>query len=215
MSRAERGLFWDMAAFAWDSEEPGTITLPIQDFAKLLGVSPKVLTNFLVKFPKTFVKLSESFEETFGKLDSSLNKLVQPKLAKQWTNYKEISEKRRKAAETRYANAEHKDHSAFASASASAFAVASKPNTRPPLPPASGGNGNGFHSHDELLKDETNYSYMPWKRGHIVIRTGRHKRVLSKGEVESMAGCSIEAAVEKIRAKGFWAEIYKPSEPGA
>lgn len=139
MSRAERGLFWDMAAFAWDSEEPGTINLPPQDFAKLLGVSPQVLRKFLAKFPKTFVKLSESFEQTFGKLDSSLDKLIQPKLAEQWSNYKEISEKRRKAAESRYANAEHKDHSASSSASASAFAPASKPKDLQPSAEVGGG----------------------------------------------------------------------------
>jgi uncharacterized protein YdaU (DUF1376 family) len=88
--------------------------------------------------------------------------------------------------------------------------------TKPtPLPPVNGGNGNVTQqpqTHDEMLKDETNYSYMPWGFGHIVIRTGRHKRVLTKGEVNSMSGCSIESAVEKIRAKGFWAEIYKQPE---
>jgi hypothetical protein len=129
MSRAERGLFWDMAAFAWDSDEPGTVNLPLQDFAKLLGVSPKVLRKFLENFPKTFVKLSESFPKTFVKLDSTLNQFIQPKLAEQWANYKEISDKRRKAAESRYANAVHKDHSASASASASAFAPAPNTNT--------------------------------------------------------------------------------------
>lgn len=75
-----------------------------------------------------------------------------------------------------------------------------------PLPPVNGGSEK---SHDELLKDETNYASLPWKHGYIVIRASQHKRILTKGEVESMAGCSIEAAVEKIRAKGFWAEIYK------
>jgi hypothetical protein len=138
MSRAERGLFWDMAAFAWDADEPGTINLPLQDFAKLLGVSQKVLRKFLEKFPKTFVKLSESLPQTFDKLDSTFNKFIQPKLNAQWTNYKEISEKRRKAAETRYANAEHKDHSASASSSASAFASAPNTNTKKPSAEAKG-----------------------------------------------------------------------------
>lgn len=139
MSRAERGLFWDMAAFAWDADEPGTVNLPLQDFAKLLGVSPKVLRKFLENFPKTFVKLSESFPQTFVKLDSMLNQFIQPKLAEQWANYKEISDKRRKAAEARYANAKHKEHSASASASASAFASAPNTNTKKPSASVEGG----------------------------------------------------------------------------
>lgn len=84
--------------------------------------------------------------------------------------------------------------------------------TKTPLPPVNGGSGNGtgHKTHDEMLKDEHNYSYMPWAEGHIIIRTGRHKRVLTKTEMESMTGCSIERALERIHAKGFWAEIYKP-----
>ena len=89
-----------------------------------------------------------------------------------------------------------------------------KTTTKTPLPPASrGGNGNGtgHQTHDELLKDEHNYSWMAWAQGHIVIRTGRHRRVLSKTDIESMAGCPIETVVERINSKGFWAEIYKSS----
>jgi uncharacterized protein YdaU (DUF1376 family) len=100
-----------------------------------------------------------------------------------------------------------KTNSAFAFASSTAV-----PTTRPPLPPASrGGNGNGssHKSHDELLKDEHNYASLAWAHGHIVIRTGRHRRVFSKGEIESMTGCTIEAVLERIHAKGFWAEIYR------
>jgi uncharacterized protein YdaU (DUF1376 family) len=85
--------------------------------------------------------------------------------------------------------------------------------TRPPLPPASGGNGNGNspQTHDEMLKDEHNYSYLPWAQGCIIIRTGKHRRVFTKSEIQSMTGCSIERALERIHAKGFWAEIYQPS----
>ncbi len=69
-------------------------------------------------------------------------------------------------------------------------------------------------THDELLKDENNYSYMGWVGGHIVIRTGRHKRVLTQNDIHGLAGARIEQVVELIRRKGFWAEIYVPSTQG-
>jgi hypothetical protein len=75
-----------------------------------------------------------------------------------------------------------------------------------PLPPVNGGQEK---SHDELLKDENNYSVIAWAHGHIVVRTGRHKRVFSKGDLESMAGSSIESVLDRVQRKGYWAEIYK------
>jgi uncharacterized protein YdaU (DUF1376 family) len=103
-----------------------------------------------------------------------------------------------------------KTNSAFASSSSAAAST-----TTPLNPPASGGNGNGSHgpkTHDELLKNEREYSAMGWGSGYIVIRTGRHKRLFKQGEIDAMVGSSIERVVERIHAKGFWAEIYKPTE---
>ena len=57
MTRSERGLYMDMMAYAWDSEQPGTIDMPLQTFSKLLGISTKVLRNFLKRFPKSFCKV--------------------------------------------------------------------------------------------------------------------------------------------------------------
>jgi uncharacterized protein YdaU (DUF1376 family) len=108
-----------------------------------------------------------------------------------------------------------KTNSAFAFASSTAVLTTTPPVVPPkggqnPTPPA---NGNGHKpTHDELLKDERNYQYIPWGFGHIVVRMGRHKRLFTKGEIESLSGASIERAVEHIRTKGFWAEIYKSSE---
>ena len=119
MSRAERGLFLDMIAFAWDSDEPGTIDMPVQSFAKLLGISSKVLRKFLAKFPKTFVKVT-----------SKKFKLSQPKLTEQWISLCALSDIRKKAAMARYANAEHKDQSASSSAFASSSA-SSNPHLSP------------------------------------------------------------------------------------
>jgi|ERR1700685_39677 len=74
-----------------------------------------------------------------------------------------------------------------------------------PLPPVNGGSEK---SHDELLKDVKNYASIAWGHGHIVVRCG-HKRLFSQNQIESMAGTSIERVLEMIRAKGYWAEIYK------
>jgi len=108
-----------------------------------------------------------------------------------------------------------KTNSAFAFASSTAVLTTTPPIVPPkggqkPLPPA---NGNGHKpTHDELLKNEREYSAMAWGRGFIVIRTGRHKRPFTKGQIDSMVGCTIERVVEHLHAKGFWAEIYKLSE---
>jgi hypothetical protein len=71
-----------------------------------------------------------------------------------------------------------------------------------------------MHTHDDLLKDLNNYSYMAWNPGHIIIKTGRHKRVLTQSDVAGLAGARIEQVVDLIRRKGFWAEIYVPSKEG-
>src|SRR5437868_3886552 len=112
MSRADKGLFWDLAAIAWDSEEPGTITMPEEDFCKLLGILPKVFRKFHEKFPKTFSKVD--------------GKLVQPKLAAQWTRYKEISDIRSAAANLWHANASQVLCPAVAVSSAVSSAVTPK-----------------------------------------------------------------------------------------
>jgi len=117
MSRAERGLFWDMMALAWDSEEPGTIAMPVETFCKLLGILPKVFRKFLEKFPKTFSNLD--------------GKLVQPKLAAQWLELKQFSEKKRDAANKRWAvvHADAMQMECPASASSSASSSAPKIST--------------------------------------------------------------------------------------
>jgi hypothetical protein len=116
MTRADRGLFWDMAAFAWDSETPGTIDLPLKDFAKLLGISLKVLRKFLERFPKAFIEID--------------GKLSQPKLAEQ---FEELLERKRKQSDAakqtnaaRWGKTSPSDSPSACSASASASASATK-----------------------------------------------------------------------------------------
>ena len=70
MTHAERGLYFDLLAFAWDSDQPGTIDLPERDLCKILGISLKVFRKFIEKFPQTFQKIGTG--------------LQQPRLHKQW-----------------------------------------------------------------------------------------------------------------------------------
>jgi hypothetical protein len=79
---------------------------------------------------------------------------------------------------------------------------------RPPLPPVNGGNVPAGLSHDDLLKDETNYALIGWGGQIIIVRTGRHKRILTKNEASAFVGSTTERMVEHLRSKGFWAEVY-------
>lgn len=199
MNRAERGLFWDLAAIAWDSDVPGTIQTTYEALAKRAGVRCSILRKFLSKFAKSFVKLDANSTRLAVTL-------TQPKLAEQWANYREISEKRRKAAESRYhANAEQVQHSASASSSATA------PKTKtPPLPPSKGGNGL---THDELLRDEKNYALIQWRgEDAIVIRTNGKRRLFTERQRQDLSVVGIvEYAIEKIRQWGYWCERYVPT----
>ena len=117
----DRGIFITILNAAWDTDEPGTLPSDLEVSAKICRISVRTFKNFLKRYPETF--------RQFG------DKLVNEKLHSCWLNYQEISEKRRKAAESRYhANAEQKHHPASASASASAK------STYPPTP--HGGNGS-------------------------------------------------------------------------
>ncbi len=157
MSFEDRGVYIDLLAMAWDSEEPGTLTLPVP------GYNPRTIRSFLLRWPSTFTptKSEKESNETPTKPQRELKKSVftlkknqkkaeiglkleNQKLSKQYLNLLEISEKRRKAAESRYhPNAEQmqsksksfahaNEQSAFASAFASASETKSSPNNGHP-----------------------------------------------------------------------------------
>jgi hypothetical protein len=88
MSDLEKALFVDMLAAAWDSDEPGTLPLPIEVTARILGRKSSTTRAFLDKYPSCFKEIS--------------GKLVNEKLHDQWLRYQEISEKRASAAQSRY-----------------------------------------------------------------------------------------------------------------
>ena len=122
MTHEEKGIFADLMALAWDSEEPGTISLDFPSICRELRVYSTTLRKFLRKFPTTWQKVNST--------------LVQPKLRLQWLKYQEISEKRKQAASKCSANAQQVGGSAFAVAPA--FASAKSKDT-PPTPPQAGG----------------------------------------------------------------------------
>jgi hypothetical protein len=105
MTLAERGLYIELMALAWDAEEPGTITLDNAAICRELRIYSATWRRFLRKFPLTFLRVGKN--------------LIQPKLKLQWDKYKEISDKRSAIAKQMHMQV---GGSAFAVASASASA---------------------------------------------------------------------------------------------
>ena len=105
MDYYDRGIFITALNASWDSEEPGTLPADLEVAARICRIQVRTFRNFLQRYPETF--------RQFG------DKLVNQKLHSCWINYQEISEKRRKAVETRYStNVEQEHLSASASAPA-------------------------------------------------------------------------------------------------
>lgn len=124
MSPHLRGIYIDLLAAAWNSEEPGTLPLPLDFAARSAGLDIRSLRDFMAKSPRCFVEVG--------------GKLVNEKLHNQWLSYRELSEKRSEAAKSRYsANTLQVHHSASASSSASATAKSKEEsraqNSRPVL----------------------------------------------------------------------------------
>jgi hypothetical protein len=64
MSLAEVGVYIQLLAAAWDSEEPGTLPLDPREIGKITGIDPRILRRFFGKYPGTF-------GEVAGKLRNS------------------------------------------------------------------------------------------------------------------------------------------------
>ena len=140
MSFEDRGIYIDLLALAWDSEEPGSLVLPIP------GYNPRTIRSFLLRWPSTFVStgaergLNLTPTEAERRLKSSRKeserylKFTNLKLKDQWVKMSQFQEKAsdrgKKGANARwYRNhassieqAMLNDGSASASSSASAFA---------------------------------------------------------------------------------------------
>jgi uncharacterized protein YdaU (DUF1376 family) len=110
MSLAEIGLYTQLLAASWDSDEPGTLPPNLREIAKITGIELRILRKFFAKYPGLFPEVSGKFRNW--------------KLYEQALKYKEISQKRSSAAQSRYpAIAEQKHHPASAPAFASASAT--------------------------------------------------------------------------------------------
>jgi len=114
MTREMKGDYIDTLAAGWDQEEPGTLPLPIEQAAKICGISVRSFRKFVETFPKLW------------QIDG--NRLVNPKLRAQWEGLQQLKQKQSDAA--RKTNEEYwkrpsvsdsvSGRSASASASASA-----------------------------------------------------------------------------------------------
>jgi hypothetical protein len=84
MTRAQKGDAIDSMAASWDQDEPGTLPMPEEHAAKIIGITVKQLTNFRRTFPK------------FWQLQGDL--LVNPKLRSQWGDLQQIKRSQSDAA---------------------------------------------------------------------------------------------------------------------
>jgi hypothetical protein len=196
-----RGVWIDVLCLMFESPRRGCLitngrpwTLP--EIAEALRGRPKANLSFLKELVRNGVMKYDKKKGFFS------SRLVRDEHQREtWR-----SEKRRQAVKNKGSDSGH--HSGLVPADL--HSSSSSSNLRSPLPPTSG----GIPTHDDLLKDENNYSYMGWNPGHIIIKTGRHKRVLTQNDIQGLVGARIEQVVDLIRRKGFWAEIYVPTKEG-
>jgi hypothetical protein len=111
MTLKEEGLYIRMCALAWDSDEPGIISLSEEEICRELRVFSKSLRRFLAKYSSTFCKVD--------------GKYLQSKLHLQWLKYQEIQQKK---------TGRPYVEGGSASASAFAFASANQKKEQEPTP---------------------------------------------------------------------------------
>jgi hypothetical protein len=111
MSYHHRGIYIELLSAAWDSDEPGTLPLPIDLAARSAGLDPRSLRDFMAKSPGCFVEVG--------------GRLVNIKLRSQYQEHEKFIESKRvagiKGNAVRWHSESHSDRSASASASASAI----------------------------------------------------------------------------------------------
>jgi uncharacterized protein YdaU (DUF1376 family) len=90
MTVHQRGIYIELLAASWDSAEPGTLPLPIEDCAKVSGVDSRSLRRFLKEFPKTFERI---FEDSSKPFRNGFENLVNQKLRTEWAGILQAREK--------------------------------------------------------------------------------------------------------------------------
>jgi hypothetical protein len=119
MSKEEQGIYISLMALAWDSDEPGTITLKPKEICREIGIYSATFRRFFRKFPTIFRKSGRN--------------LIQPKLELQYQELIRFKENKSLAGQKGNAVRWHSDRSASATAPAPAK------STTTPLPPANAG----------------------------------------------------------------------------
>lgn len=184
MSRQQKGDYIELLAACWDSDEPGTLPLPIELAARLARLHPRSLLDLRSKYPSIFIEVQ--------------GRLVNEKLRNQWLKYKEISEKRAKAAHSMHQSQTHASAQQMlysASASASAPAITTK---APPTPRAAQSALRGqFVAHELRVAG-----------GVVIVMAPKHKkRFMTKTQAEAMVGSRPEEIAEWFRNRGFDAKV--------
>lgn len=124
MNMHERGIYITLLAAAWDSDEPGTLPLPVEIAARSARLDPRCLRNFLSKFPRSWREIG--------------SKLVNEKLHQQWLSLSQFqqnaSDKGKKGAAARWSSTMPEAMPGDGSASAFAFASANQKKEQPQTP---------------------------------------------------------------------------------
>jgi hypothetical protein len=191
MSAKDRGVYIDLLAASWDSEEPGTLPLPVEIAARCAGLDVRLVTNFLHKFETCFLQLN--------------GKLVNEKLHNQWLNLQErqrvLSDAAKQTNEKRWGKPSPSESPSGRSSSSSSTAYKSKNPTYLPAQTASR-EGSGLH---EVLVELNG-------RGSIVVHKPPKRRLWTQAEKDSLIGSSAQDYISFFKRKGFAAQIV-PSEP--
>jgi uncharacterized protein YdaU (DUF1376 family) len=180
MSWKDRGIYLEILIGSWESDEPGTIPLPLSLGAKVLGVHPTLLRSFLDRYPSTFYEVN--------------GRLVNHKLHTQWLQMKRVSEAKTRAANIRHHPEQdaHAHAHAYANGMPASASASATSNTTPPTPPQAGGE-----------------SFLTFCRETIAVQMNGKKRLLTKPEWDSLQGGRAEDLVELLRRKGFNARIVR------
>jgi hypothetical protein len=131
MSYHEKGVFIDLLAAAWDSDEPGTLPFPIEVCARSAGVPLRILRRLLTKYPQIFQK-------SVDEMQANKTKVFNPKLHGQWVELLQRTETQSDAGKrgnlVRWGKASGGESGEHRSASASASATATAKSKTYPGP---------------------------------------------------------------------------------
>jgi uncharacterized protein YdaU (DUF1376 family) len=190
MSYHDKGIYIDLLAAAWNGSEPGTIPLPLSLGAKVCRIHPTTLRRFLDQYPHLFVQQD--------------GRLVNERLQAQWSHLQDVREQRVRAANIRYghANGCTNGHANGQASTAVAVATATA-NTKdnPPLPPRKPSGGISIHP------------VFAGGKQYLVTTPSNVKRVVTRREMETMAGAHPSEWIHFFEARGWKAQLTSEVKP--